>query len=114
VEVYSSAEVLSVEDGVIQIAFDLSGTEPEYLIISSPETGGQAEDEFFGHSHYVELKDQVFGRYGGLAGISMLKADRVEVRLGFDVPNIGTALTINTREPLSPAILSRLQELRIS
>lgn len=111
-EVSSIAEVLSAEDGVIQVAFDLSGSEPEYLIISAPEAGAEASDDFFGYSHYVELKDQKFGHYGGLAGISSPKVDRVELSLTFEVPNVGTMLAINTREPLSPAILSLLQRLQ--
>ena len=111
-EVNSTAEVLSVEDGAIQIAFDLTGSEPEYLIISAPEAGADANDDFFGHSHYVELKDQKFGHYGGLAGISTPRVNRVELSLAFEVPNVGTELAINTREPMSPAILSRLQRLQ--
>ncbi|RZF57868.1 hypothetical protein EWE75_24825 [Sphingomonas populi] len=113
-EVSSEAVVLTVEDGVIQIAFDLSGSEPEYLLISAPQVGGEATDEFFGHGHYVELKDQNFGRYGGLAGISIPRDDRVELRLAFEVPNIGIALTINTRKPMSSAILSQLRGLQAS
>jgi hypothetical protein len=111
IEVSSEAEALTVEDGVIQIAFDLSGSEPEYLLISAPEAGGEAENDFFGHRHYVELKDQMFGHCGGLAGISIPTDDRVELNLAFEVPNIGMALTINTRKPMSSAIQSQLRGL---
>lgn len=112
-EVNSTAEVLFVEDGVIHISFDLSGSEPEYLILSLPEVGSEADDNFFGHSHYVELKDQKFGRYGGLAAIRLPRNDRVELGFGFEVPNVGSALTINTREHMNPAILSQLQRLHV-
>lgn len=111
-EVNSAAEVLSVEDGAAQIAFDLSGSEPEYLLISLPNAGGADADGFFGHDHYVELKDQLFGRYGGLSGISVPREDRVEVRLTFDVPDVGAALTIKTKAPMSAAILSQLRQLQ--
>jgi hypothetical protein len=113
-EVNSVAEVLSVEDDVVQIAFDLSGSEPQYLIISLPEPGGEAEHDFFGHDHYVEVKDELFGRYGGLSGISVPSDNRVEVHLALDVPNIGRALTINTQAPMSAGILSHLRRLQSS
>jgi hypothetical protein len=112
VEVNSAAEVFSIEDGVVQIAFDLSGSEPGYLIISLPEAGGEAEGDFFGHDHYVELKDQLFGRYGGLSGIKIPGEGRLEVHLAFDVPDVGRALTINTHAPMSTAILSELGRLQ--
>ena len=111
-EVNSAAEVFSVEDGVAQIAFDLSGSVPGYLLISLRKAGGEDAGDFFGHDHYVELKDQLFGRYGGLSGIAVPREDRVEVRLIFDVPGVGAALTINTKAPMSAAILSQLRQLQ--
>jgi hypothetical protein len=113
-EVRCAAEVLSVEDGVIQIAFDLSASEAGYLIISMPQAGAEAEDDFFGHTHYVELKDQLFGRYGGLSRISVAKPDRLELSLTFEVPNVGSTLAINTSEPMPPFMLAQLQSLRSS
>lgn len=111
-EVNSAAEVFSVEDGVTHIAFDLSGSEPQYLLISLRNAGDVEGDDFFGHDHYVELRDQFFGRYGGLSGIAVPREDRVEVRLTFEVPGVGTALTINTKAPMSGTILSRLRQLQ--
>ena len=55
-KITSVAKVASIEDGVAQIAFDLSGSEAGYLIIQTPNDAG-AKDEFFGHDHYVEIKD---------------------------------------------------------
>ena len=111
-EVDRAAQVLSVEQGVIQIAFDLSGSEPEYLIISAPEAGSEAEGDFFGHDHYVEVKDQLFGRYGGLSSMSLPTDDRLEVHLTYDVPDVGTALAINMKAPMSAAIMSQLRRLQ--
>jgi hypothetical protein len=113
-EVNSSGEIFSVEDGLVQIAFDLRGSEPEYLIISAPEGDGGAAGEFFGHDHYVELKDQLFGRYGGLTSINLPREDCLEIRLSIEVPNVGAALTINTKTPMSDAILSQLRKLQPS
>ena len=76
-----------------------------------PDADGKDANKFFGHSHYIELKDQIFGRYGGLAGISVPRDDRIEFSLSFEVPNVGTALAINTRERMAPEILSRLRLL---
>lgn len=111
-EVDSAAQILSVEEGVIQIAFDLSGSAPEYLIISAPEAGSEAESDFFGHDHYVEVKDQLFGRYGGLSSISLPTADRLEVHLAYDVRDVGTALMISMKAPMSAAIMSQLRRLQ--
>lgn len=111
-DVTSAAEVVSLEDRVIQIAFDLRGSEPEYLIISVPDADDGAESDFCGHTHYVELKDQMFGRYGGLTEISVPRDDRVEVRLTFEVPGVGTALAINTSAPMTPEILCHLRRLQ--
>jgi hypothetical protein len=111
-DVISAAEVVSLEDRVIQIAFDLYGSEPEYLIISMPDTEGGTKKDFFGHAHYVELKDQMFGRYGGLTELSVPQDDRVELRLAFEVPGVGTALAINRRKPMTPEILCHLRRLQ--
>lgn len=111
-EVNSAAVVYSAEDGVVQITFDLRGSAPEYLLISTPRTAGEDADDFFGHDHYVDLKDQLFGRYGGLTGISVPREDRVEVHLAFNVPDVGAALAINTEAPMSAAILSHLRQLQ--
>ena len=59
----SIAESLSVEDGVVQIAFDLAGSPAVYLILSKPCDVG-AKHEFFGEDHYAEVQDQIYGEYG--------------------------------------------------
>ncbi|WP_207759233.1 hypothetical protein, partial [Sandarakinorhabdus cyanobacteriorum] len=55
---------------------------------------------------------QLFGRYGGLDGIDILSENRVEVHLAFTVPDVGTALHINTKAPMSAEFLSALRHLQ--
>ena len=110
-QVDSPAETFSVENGVIQIAFDLTSSKAGHLVISLPEDGGGAEDEFFGQGHYVEVKDQIFGHYGGLSSIKLAGDRRLEVRLTNDVPLVGTVLTIDTQSPITEPMLSCLPNL---
>lgn len=108
----SSVETLSVTDGVVQIAFDLAGSNAEYIIISMPQAGSAAENEFYGHDHYVEVKDQLFGRYGGVGSIVLGADDRLEVSLLEAVPEVGSTLRIKTDMPMSDAIIAELRRLQ--
>jgi len=107
----SSAETVSVEDGAIRLAFDLAGSEAAYLLISWPDGRAGDEEAFFGADHYVEVKDQLFGRYGGLRALSMEGEQQLTVQLSYTVPGVGSDLTITAREPLSDAIRSQLHRL---
>ncbi len=59
-DIQSLGETVSVEDSVVQLAFDLSGSEAGYLIISGPAAGEVDKEAFFGSDHYVEVKDELF------------------------------------------------------
>lgn len=109
-KVQSVGESISVEDGVSQCAFDLTGSEPSYLTISQPEDPVAAAD-FFGHDHYVEVKDQLFGRYGGLAALRIKRENELQVGLSYEVAGVGKDLTVLTTAPMPTAILSRLRKL---
>ncbi len=109
--VQSTAETTAVEDGVWQLAFDLAGSEPGYLLISKPEDA-EAAAGFFGHDHYVEVKDQLFGRYGGVATLRVAGECELEIGLSYEVPGVGKKLSVTTSAPMPTAILSRLRELR--
>lgn len=109
-KVNSLAETLLVEDGVTQISFNLSGTEAEYLLISRPN--GLAETgEFFGHDHYVEVRDQSFGRYGGMAMLKVNSEIELEIELACEVPSVGHRLTITTQAPMPDSLLAHLRKL---
>ena len=109
----SASEVYSEEDDVIQIAFDLRGSIAEYLIISIPKTPSAAEG-FFEQDHYVELKDQLFGRYGGLSALMIVDDNRFEIRLSYEVPGIDMALSVSTNSAIDEPILSQLRFLERS
>jgi hypothetical protein len=111
VHVHSAAETLSIENGVIQIAFDLTGSEAGYLVLSFPEVGAGAEGEFFDQTHYVEVKDQLFGHYGGLRRIELVGEKRLEVCLTNAVPLVDMVLIIDTRTPIAEPMLSYLRKL---
>lgn len=105
--VQSVAESASVEDGVWQLALDLSGSEAGYLLISMPDDASTAA-ELFGTDHYIEVKDQAFGRYGGLASLNVKQATQLEIELSYDVAGVGSIISVATKAPLSGAILARL------
>jgi len=113
-DVLSSAETVSMEDGTVQLAFDLSGSDARYLIISTPANGGNEPDEFFGSDHYVEVKDQLFGQYGGLERLAVLDDNKVALRLVRDVPGVGRDLSITTAQPMEERLLNRLRGLERS
>ena len=108
-KVRSNAETISFEEGIL-IAFDLEGSEAGYLLISRPSGAGGGE-KFFGHDHYVEIQDQLLGRYGGVAALKITGENELAVCLNFDVPEVGNELTIITSEPMSGAVLSNLRQL---
>jgi hypothetical protein len=112
VDTDSVGESLSIADGVVQIAFDLAGTKAGYLIISVPEAGSAAESEFYGHGHYVEVKEQFFGRYGGMRAISWDADARLEVSLVDEVPDVGSKLRIKPAMSIAEAIITVLRRLQ--
>jgi hypothetical protein len=105
----SVSETVLVEDGVVQLAFDLSDSSVAYLIISKPEDG--AADEFFGADHYVEVKDQLHGQYGGLAGLAVLSDKAIAVRLAEDGPEVGQEISLMTSQSMSEQLLQHLRDL---
>ncbi|WP_294120673.1 hypothetical protein [Sphingomonas sp.] len=108
-KVQSSGETASIEYGVVQLAFDLKGSNAAYLIISTPEDGDP--DEFFGSDHYVEVKDQRYGRYGGLEKLAVLNDSSFAVRLSTEVPEVGQEITITTAHPMSSELIRHLRKL---
>ena len=109
-QIASEMETLFTEEGVAQLAFDLRSSEAAYLIISRPSSSVAAE-EFFGEDHYVEVKDQVYGRYGGLKALTVDGDRQVTVRLREPVPGVGADLTIETAAVIEPAMLVELKAL---
>ena len=110
-EASSSAEVFSVGDGTTQLAFDLSECEVRYFIVSKPTRSDIAAREFFGSDHYVEVKDQLFGRYGGLERLEVLSDRQVKVHLVHEVPGVGRTLSIRTARPMTDQALDHLRSL---
>ena len=110
--VQSASETMLVEDGVVQLAFDLSGSAAAYLIISKPQ--GDNRDEFFGADHYVEVKDQLYGRYGGLAGLAVLNDRAIALQLADEVPEVGKEISLTTSQPMSDQLLQYLRDLERS
>ena len=107
----SSGEVVMVEDGVVHLAFDLTGSDAGYLIIMKAGDRDQDPDEFFGADHYVEVKDQLYGRHGGLEMLTVPNEHAVVVRLSTDVPGVGREISIATAERLSGEMLQHLRQL---
>lgn len=113
IECESIAESTSVEDGVAQIAFDLTGSLAAYLIISRP-CDAEAQGEFFGEDHYVEVKDQLHGSYGAIETLRIEDAARFHIRLKHTIPDVGADLAIVTSSPMSDALLNQLRALERS
>jgi len=113
-DVQSSCETVSVDDATVQLAFDLSGSDVGYLIISKPANGRSGPDEFFGSDHYVEVKDQLFGHYGGLETLEVLNDSSFALRLVNDVPSVGRDLSVTTAQPMTSEVLSHLRSLERS
>ncbi len=110
-ECESIAESVSVEDGVVQIAFDLAGSPASYLILSKPRDVS-AKDEFFGEDHYVEVRDQLYGGYGSIEALEIDHASRFHIRLKTAVPGVGRNLTIVSRSPMSDTLMNELRTLK--
>lgn len=96
------------ESGFFQVGWELPDTEVEYILITLPETDDPADEEFFGHNHYVEVLDQLYGRYGGLADIAVLNAHQVTLRLNYEVPDLDAELHVATAQPMSGEVLAQL------
>lgn len=107
----SLAETFSIVDGVVRLAFNLAGSEAEYLLIDQPCNSVAQHDLFEGHDHYVEVKDQFFGRYSGLIALKVTAENEFELGLSYEVPGVGTKLTIVTQTVMSRDILSCLDQL---
>lgn len=108
--VNSLAETLLIEDGVTQIGFNLSGTEAQYLLISTPNDFAEM-GEFLGHDHYVEVRDQSFGRYGGIEMLKVNSEIELEIELAYEVPRVGHRLIITTQAPMPDSLLAHLRKL---
>ena len=109
-QVQSRAESFSIEEGVVLIAFDLNESEAGYLIISSP--GDHAsEHDFHGSDHHVEMKDESYGRYGGLRELQVVGTERIHVGLAQAVPGVGESVTIVASAPMPEDMLTALRSL---
>ena len=106
----SVQETITAESGLIRIAFDLSGSDAGYLLIVRPQHRGPDEG-LFGHDHYVEVKDQRFGRYGGVRSLRVVNDCRMDVGLAEEVGGVGAELSITTRARLPRTLLSELRGL---
>jgi len=109
----SVGESLTVEDGVAQMAFDLSGSPAAYLIISRPCSPNVADD-FFGQDHYLEIKDQRYGSYGAIRALEINDAACFRICLKHGVPDLEDELSIVTSIPMSEAIIDQLRALERS
>lgn len=106
----SRAESFSIEEGVMLIAFDLNHSEAGYLMISSPSepAAGQC---FFGSDHHVEMKDESYGRYGGLRELRIMSDEQVHVGLVQAVPGVGESVTVVASAPMPEEMLTALRRL---
>ncbi|OYQ30766.1 hypothetical protein CHU93_06295, partial [Sandarakinorhabdus cyanobacteriorum] len=59
VDLLSASEVVTVGQGVVQMGFDLSTSDAGYLLIDMPDPEATKIEDFFGHNHYVEVRDQL-------------------------------------------------------
>jgi hypothetical protein len=98
----SDAPVCSLMDDVWTLGFKDQGSD-KYILIQWPDGG---PEEFFGTDHYVEVSDQIGGRYGGISGIS-LSTDHLEISLNYASP-LGSILRVSfppeSREELEAAL----------
>lgn len=109
-QIKSRSESFSVEEGVMLLAFDLNHSEAGYLMISAPSE--QAAGRCFGESdHHVEMKDESYGRYGGLRELRVLDDERVHVGLVQAVPGVGESVTIVASAPMPEEMLTALKGL---
>lgn len=109
-DIQSLGETVSVEDSVVQLAFDLFGSEAGYLIISGPAAGAVDTEAFFGSDHYVEVKDQLFGRYGAIQRLMVHNDRALSVRLEMEVPGVGRDISIATANAMSGEMLYYLRK----
>jgi hypothetical protein len=113
VEVRAEAAHCDRPGGSIRIGWELPGSALGYVLISLPTEEGDADDAFFGHSHYVEVRDQANGRYGGLEHLAVLDDHKVLLRLSQPVPGVGAELVVRTRAPLNHDVLAQLRRAEI-
>ncbi len=97
------------EDGFVQVGWELPDSEAEYILVTLPETDPPTDDEFFGHNHYVEIRDQLYGQYGGLEHLTVLDDHRVELRLNYVVPGLDAKLIVTSEEPLSSEAITQFR-----
>lgn len=96
------------DDGFIQLGWELSDSDLHYVLIHLPETDDPPEEAFFGHNHYVEVLDQLYGEYGGLAKLEVLNDHQV-LRLDYEVPDLDGDLVVTSTAPISPEAMSQLR-----
>lgn len=97
------------EHGFEYIAFDLAGSAAGYLLISLPDENANEEEDFFGATHYVEARDQLFGRYGGIGSLVIVSPREICVTLNFEVADCGSKIEIFSNEVFPAAMLERLR-----
>lgn len=99
------------QDGCVHIGFDLAGSTAGYVLISVPESGTGMEAEFYDADHYVEVLDQLHGRYGGIRSLRVHGDREVRLILHYPVPGVGDELVIIAGEPIAGNILAQLDDL---
>lgn len=114
---HGRTQAVEFGEGIVSFAFELPDCEARYLIVSCPcgaggGDGAGAAPDFFGEDHYVEVRDQLYGRYGGIETLSIHGERELRIVLREPVPGVGSDLTIVTAEPLSEIHRTHLQPLR--
>jgi hypothetical protein len=97
------------EDGFIQVGWELPESEAEYLLITLPETDAPSDDEFFGHNHYVEIRDQLYGQYGGLDQLTVLNDHQVALRLNYAIPGLDAELLVTSTTAIPPVAMTQFR-----
>src|SRR5687767_6196701 len=100
VELRAESTICDREDRYIQLGWELPNSSAEYVLISIPATDEQRPDDFFGHNHYVEIRDQLYGQYGGLEHLAVLDEHRVALRINYKISGLDAELTINCAVPI--------------
>ncbi len=69
--------------------------------------------DFFGHDHYVEIGGQAFGRFGGVKSLELGHGGhRLEVRLNYEAPDLGSAFAVVFRQPVGDREASLMNRLK--
>jgi hypothetical protein len=95
------------DGGVTQFGAELDCPTLRYVLINRTE--GQGE---LGRTHYVEVSDQLFGRYDGIARLEAAE-DRcgLVLHLTFDACGLGAVVRIDSPSPMDDASMDWLAAL---